>query len=221
MKILQHDKQSTTQVSYTDGKDDDSINEDEIERNIQQIEKQEHKPTQKISKQDIQQIYHAIIKAWGHQHPDKLSAKSYRSISNSLKTIMKTELHKDIQPIQDHWKTYKQIQTHEKTMRGITRTTTGYQITESLYMKFKPHLEWFNLEPTPKPEDTTLDDPTPILPATLDKPDAITKYNVDVISETLTASLETIMTKQTEFLTKQTEFLTTVGNSKTQITNQN
>ena len=125
-------------------------------------------------------------------------------------------MHKDIQPTQDHWKTYKQIQTHEKTMRGIARNSTGYQITESLYMKFQPHLKRFNLEPTPKPEAPTLDSPltTPTLPATQDKPDAITKYNVDVILETLTALLETIMTKQTKFLT-------TVDNSKTQITNQN
>ena len=58
MKITQTDKPNTTQVSDTDGKDDDSNNEDEIEQNIEQIERMEQEPTWRISKQDIQQIYH-------------------------------------------------------------------------------------------------------------------------------------------------------------------
>ena len=102
MKIIHTDKLNTTQVSDTDGKDNDSINKDEIERNIQHIEKMEQEPTWWISKQDIQQIYHTIIKEWGQQNLEKLQAKSYRSIINNLKTIMKMEIHKDIQPTQDH-----------------------------------------------------------------------------------------------------------------------
>ena len=38
---------------------------------------------------------------------------------------MKAETHKDMQPTQDHWKTNKQIQAHEKTMRDITKTSTA------------------------------------------------------------------------------------------------
>ena len=45
MKITQTDKPNTTQVSDTDGKDDDSNNEDEIEQNIEQIERMEQEPT--------------------------------------------------------------------------------------------------------------------------------------------------------------------------------
>ena len=156
MKITPTDKPNTTQVSDMDGKDDDSINEDEIEWNIQHIEKMDQEPTQWIPKHNIQQVYHTIIKEWGQQNPEKLQEKSYRSISNNLKTIMKTKMHKDIQPTQDHWKTYKQIQTHEKTMRVITKNSTGYQITKSLYKKFQPHLKKFNQEPISKPDAVTI-----------------------------------------------------------------
>ena len=61
MKITPTDKPNTTQVSDTDGKDDDSINEDEIEWNIQHIEKMDQEPTQWIWKQNIQQIYHEVF----------------------------------------------------------------------------------------------------------------------------------------------------------------
>ena len=105
---------------------------------------------------------------------------------------MKTEMHKDIQPTQDHWKTYKQkIQTHEKTMRDITKNSTGYQITESLYKKFQPHFKKFNLVPISKPDAVTIatTTTTTTLVPSPEKPDAITKYNVDVISKSLTALL--------------------------------
>ena len=42
-------------------------------------------------------------------------------------------MYKDLQPTQDHWKTYKQIQTHEKTMKGITAeiSTGSHMITNN------------------------------------------------------------------------------------------
>ena len=140
MKITTTDQPSTTQVSDTDGKDDESINKDEVlEQNIQHIKKmrtsRDQEPTWWILKHNIQQIYHTIIKEWGQPDPEKLLAKSYQSISNNLKMIMKMETHQDIQPTQDHWKTYKQIQTNENTMRGITKTSTGYHIIETLYKR--------------------------------------------------------------------------------------
>ena len=60
---------------------------------------------------------------------------------------MKAVNHKDIQPEQDHWKTYKQIQTQEKTMQDITKMPTGYHTLEPLYQRFQHCLEKYKLEP--------------------------------------------------------------------------
>ena len=74
MKTTTTDKTNTTQVSDTNGKDDEGINEDEIEWNIHYIEQMtnmEHKPTRWIPKHNIQQIYHTIIKGMGQTKPRK------------------------------------------------------------------------------------------------------------------------------------------------------
>ena len=66
MKITTIDKPNTTKVSDTDGKDDESINKDEIEPNmIQLIEKMMHHqrgPGTNMVDPETQQIYHTIIK---------------------------------------------------------------------------------------------------------------------------------------------------------------
>ena len=90
-------------------------------------------------------------------------------------------------------------------MRGITKASTGYHILESLYKRFQPNLKKYNLGPTiPKTDAVTIDNKATMTTNLTSPPegpqrqqeklDAITKYNVNVIPETLTASLETMMT---------------------------
>ena len=94
MKITTTDQPSTTQVSDTDGKDDESINKDEVlEQNIQHIKKmrtsRDQEPTWWILKHNIQQIYHTIIKEWGQQNQEKLHAKNYSSTASTKTTMIK------------------------------------------------------------------------------------------------------------------------------------
>ena len=65
MKTTTTNRPNTTQVSDTNGKDNEGINEDEIEWNIQHIKQManlDYEPTQWILKHNMQLIYHTIIK---------------------------------------------------------------------------------------------------------------------------------------------------------------